>query len=410
MTDRTKKIIFAVIFILVSVGMGYVIYLILFQKTLPFQAPPAAQNVNTGSFPQSASGSPATAANQPTGGLPTTPGAPIPTGPTAAPVVPVQQNTLLVNANAADVTGAPNGQGSRFYNPTDGRFYTIGPDGKLVALSDKQFMNVQNVAWGNQTNQVIMDFPDGSHTYYNFQTDEQVNLPSHWQDFDFSPDDSQIAAESIGLDPSNRFLFVSKPDGTQAAAISELDQNADLVHPDWSPNNQFVAYADTGQPQDVGSEIIMVGANNQNFPALDVPGQDFLPNYSPDGKNILYSVWSSASNNKPSLWIASGQVSTLGADRREVNLDTWADKCTWATTTDIYCGVPRGLPDNAGLQRSDFISLPDDLYHVNLTTGAVSKVNLTDLPAPINHPSMSADQTKLMYTDSSGDLFSFKIK
>ncbi len=412
MTERTKKILFAVFFILFSLAMGYGLYWMFFRAALP-GAKPTTTSLPSGQLPQAGTGTPqATSTSAGPGGLPTAGGvaAPVEEG-AGAPTTPSKIHLLRDGVTQA-ISGSPDGNGARFYNPDDGRFYRVADDGTITLMGDKQFFNVNNVNWGNKTDQVILQFPDGSNVYYDFAKQQQVTLPSHWQDFNFAPDDSKVVSKSIGVDTSNRFLITAKPDGTEAKALESLDENANLTHSSWSPNGQVLAWSETGTPQpENGQEIILAGQHHENFPALMVPGRDFLPNWSPTGKDILYSVWNTDTGDRPTLWVSSGDTASIGANREPLKLNTWADKCAWASDTLLYCGVPQDLPEGAGLQRSDFATLPDDIYRVDLASGAATKMNLPDLTHAVRTPVVNKDGSKLIFTDAAnGKLYSYDLK
>ena len=409
LTERTKKILFVVFFILFSLGMGYALYLMFFRAQLPGAPQPTPEEL-AGQLPQAGAGKPA--AGQPTPGAPgELPGAEAVPGEEVAPSGP-SKIQLLHDGITQAVSAKPEGDGARFYNPEDGRFYKVTTDGTITLMGDKQFFNVDKVDWGNRTDQAIIEFPDGSNVLYDFQKKEQVTLPKHWEDFQFAPEDNRIASKSIGLDPDNRFLVVSNADGTDAKAIEALGANADRAHVAWSPDGQIIGWANTGDPQPENQEeIILVGQNHENFRSIIAPGRGFLPNWSPSGKNILYSTYNIDTANKPALWISSGDTATLGANRRPLSLNTWADKCTWASDSELYCGVPQSMPDKAGLLRSDFSTLPDDVYRVDVRAGSVTKLNLPDLTHPIKNPVLNKDRDKLIFSDAQdGKLYSYDLK
>ncbi len=407
MSERAKKILFAVGFGLVSIGMGYAIYYMLFRPPSAAPTPAAPPELAGGLTGAGPSGPTSTVVTPQPGVLP-------PGGNVAVPPTPPapEKTQLLRDSVTQSVTPGSDGNGARFYNPDDGRFYRVSSDGTVTALGDRQFFNAQSVEWANTSDQVIVNFPDGSNVYYDFAAQRQVTLPSHWQGFGFSPDDSQLAAKSVGVDPENRFLFVSNPDGTEAKAIAALGDNADKAHVAWSPSGQIVGYSTTGDPQGNNQQqILFIGENRENFKGLIVPGQGFVPNWSPTGKEILFSAYSPDSNNKPLLWIASGDPNTMGANRRTLNLNTWADKCAWAGDTELFCAVPQSLPDNSGVMRSEFTTLADDVYHIDLSVGSAVKVSTGDQTHPVRQPIVSKDGSQFIFTDAvTGRLYRYDLK
>ncbi|MEO5927215.1 MAG: hypothetical protein ABIO72_00765 [Patescibacteria group bacterium] len=410
MSDRTKKILFAIGFILLSISIGIALYVFFFRPlvsptpTTPTEQPP------TGSLPTSGGAVIGGAGETPTEGqgLPTSPT--IPTTP-EAPTVENTNTIVLRDSVTQAVTAGIDGNGARFYSPDDGRFYRVNADGTISTISERQFFNVQDVEWAKKQDTAILEFPDGRNIYFNFKEDRQVTLPQHWQDFSFSPDDSRITAEAIGLDPSNRFLFVSNSDGNEAHAVEALGQNAKKTIVNWSPNSQVIAFSMTGNAQPEGAqEILLIGENHENFKSLIVPGRGFQPNWSPTGNNILYSVYHERDQLKPSLWVSGGSADSIGENRRSLNLMTWADKCTWQDENVLYCGVPQTLDAGAGFDESRFASTPDDLYRVDLRTGISVKVNTADQTHPIRQPVLSKDHTSFLFTDAvSGHLYEYKL-
>ncbi|MBU1032751.1 MAG: hypothetical protein ABII13_05400 [Patescibacteria group bacterium] len=410
MTEKTKKILFIAGFVVLSVAIGFALYYFFFRPLIsPTEEAPTVP------------------ADQIYGGLPTAgegvPGAPtevLPPGllPPTAGITPGEalegepsRVTLLYDAVSQAVTPSPDGQGARFYDPDDGRFYRVNPDGSITRLGDKQFFNVENVSWGQKTDKAVLEFPDGSNVLYDFTAKRQTTLPKHWEEFAFSPDDEQIVAKSIGIDPSNRFLIVTSPDGNEARAIEPLGQNANKTIVEWSPNNQVIAFALTGKPQPDGAqEVLLIGENRENFKSLIVPGRGFQPNWSPTGKQILYSVYHERDEFRPSLWVSGGVGDQIGEDRRGLNLKTWADKCAWVDENDLICGVPQSLEIGAGLAPQNFTNVPDDVYRVNLRTGVSTKINTPDQIYPISNPVVSADKSKLIFSDAStGRLYEYDL-
>ena len=417
MSERTKKIIFLVFFISFTLGMAYFLYYMFTHRigSAPTETP-ATTETTLGGLPKSGAGGkrqPTIPSTQGGGTLPEGQG--VSEGEITTPETQISVETgttLLRDAITQHVSIAPGSdQAARFYNPDDGRFYKINADGSTTPMGQKQFFNVQNVEWGKRTDQTIMQFPDGKNIYYDFTEKKQVPLPSHWQDFKFSDDDTHMVAKSVGADPENRFLIVSKPDGGEAKAIESLGENQDKVESAWAPTGQIVAYAKTGEPQSGGrQEIYLVGQNKENYRSLIVEGQGFLPNWSPTGKYVTFSVYADSSQNKPSLWVTSGEAGTIGQQRRKINLNTWADKCAWDSDAILYCAVPKDLPEFAGMDRDSYRTTPDEVYRVDLRSNISTKISTDKQVRPMQNIVISGDKTKLLFTDvANGKLYSYDL-
>lgn len=325
----------------------------------------------------------------------------------------VTQTTELTTGPIFNPTLSGDGSKIHFYDQTDGKFYTIGTDGKIAALSDKKFRSVEKATWNNNAEKAILEFPDGSNVVYDFGAEKQVTLPKHWEGFDFSPVSDELAAKSIALDPNNRWIVLANADGSNVKSIQGLGENADDIEINWSPNDQVVAFADTAES--VGSVdrkmIVPLGKEHENFKGLTVEGLNFSSTWSPDGKQLLYSVSGSYSNYRPLLWIVDASASSMAKNRRSLGINTWVEKCTWASPSTIYCAVPQTLPENAGLQPSLFGDIPDALYKIDVTTGTSSLIAIPDNEQTIKQLFVTKDESSLYYTNArTGKLEYLKLK
>lgn len=411
LSERMKKILFLFFFIGFTVGTGYALYYFFFrpaQIVTPTEQIPGAEY--TGELAT------AGARGEVTPGTPGDAGE-LPTAETTEETAAAFEPTTIVpgiDLIRNDVTQAvaPSEDGStRFYSPQDGRFYRINADGTLTALSDRQFYNVETVSWAHTNDEVILEFPDGSNIFYDFDTKRQVSLPRHWEDFDFSYKDDSIVAKSIGVDQNNRFLISAQADGNELTALYHLGDNADRVLPSYSPNNQVIGFSKTGTPQADGvEEIYLLGKNHEDLKSLKVSGRGFIPNWSPNGKKLLYSVYHERDQYRPMLWVSDASGANIGQNRQKLNMITWADKCAWMDEVNIICAVPVNLPTGAGADPEAFSSVSDDIYHINLSNGISKKIN-TDLQIyPVTNPIISADKSKLLFTHAiNGKLYQYDL-
>ena len=220
-------------------------------------------------------------------------------------------------------------------------------------------------------------------------------MPQHWENFSFSPDAEQIAAKAIGLSPENRWLVTTNDDGGGTKIIEPMGENADKVQIDWSPNRQVVGFARTADP--IGGDrqqILLVGLNHENFKALTVEGLDFRPQWSPTGQKLLYSVYSQRSNLKPELWVVNAYGDKINSGRQALQLNTWAEKCSFADDNTLYCAVPKELPEGAGLSPEIARDAVDNLYKIDLRTGLKTNIPLGGDYA-INNISFDASGKKI---------------
>lgn len=371
-----KRIIYIILFSLLCAVLGYAVYRVFFYKPPAPEGEIPPEGITPGtSFPEAEEGAAIRPGVTPPAELPT---AEVVPGREIAPRIEAPRVQQVVDNSIAganiDSTGNLN-----FYNKSDGRFYRQTADGKFETMSEQIFYNVENVSWSPTQNESIIEYPDGSNIYYNFDTKKQVTLPKHWEDFDFSPAGDQIAAKSMGLSSENRWLVTSDPEANNINLIEPMGNNADKVIVDWSPNRQVVALSLTGESLGADrQEVLFVGLHGENFRSTVVEGRGLVTQWSPQGNKLLYSVYSARNNYKPELWIVNAQGDMIGTDRKSFSLNTWADKCTFQDERYAYCGVPSSLQTGSGFTPALADRTPDILYRIDTQTGLKTEITMDE--------------------------------
>lgn len=404
MSPRLRQVLLILGFIVLIAAMGAAIYLVFFktpQARVPEAIPPVETTREETGLPAAGLGAPpGTASPEGTAEIPRAQ-----TLPGAKPVAEggVTQTQALTSARVTAPTLSQDGNGMQYYDKADGRFYRISTGGDVERISDKKFANVENVTWNAKGSSAVLEFPDGSNVVYDFSAGKQVSLPRHWEDFSFAPRGDEILAKSIGIDPSNRALVITKTDGSNTRAIAALGDNADKVIPSWSPNDQVIAFSDTGPTlSGFGRKMIIpIGKNEENFKGLVVEGFDFQPLWNTQGDALVYSAVGDTNGYRPMLWAVSGRAQSIGDNRKSLGVETWADKCSFTSGTTLYCAVPQRLPANVGLQRQLSAQSADAIYRVNVETGSAELVAIPDTPQSIDHVSVSEDGGNLFFTNAS---------
>ena len=402
MSDRLKFILKIAGFILACILIALAIYFVFFRKAVTVITTVPGTTVG-GTLPGSVTGTPGT----------TTPGGTTPGGTTGGTELPPSViakggetfTTLLTNTSVKSPTVTADGT-IAYYDPADGKFYTIDANGKVVAMSQATFPKADAVTFDSGATSAVIEFPDGSNVVYDFEAAKQVTLPSHWEDFSFSGSGDSIAAKSIGTDASNRALVVTNTDGSKTTVIASLGSNDDKVTVSWSPNDTVLGFSATGVSSGGAfgrQEVYLIGPDGSASGALFVDGTSFQNIWAPDGKHLLYSVADSANGYKAALWYADSQGDRRGDSRRKMAVSTLVSKCTFASITTAYCGVPREMPPGGGSDISS-ITASDDLYKINITTGNATLVAIPAADTKIFSPSVSSDGANFFYSDAAGRL------
>jgi len=430
MSEKTKKILMIVLFVMIVIGLALLLYFIFFRKAPapPVEIVPPEEEVVPFRLPITrADWEKMTIQQRAQQGLPTTEW-PEETEGLALPaeierIVPqiddVAQGgrtwiTPITDDPVKGATLSSDGVNNFYYDRESGHFYKVDGFGNKTLLTDQVFYNVENVNWAPTKDRAIIEYPDGFKVMYDFNQKKQYTLPKNWQEFSWDSTGSKVVFKSMSQYAENTWLAVARPDGSQAEPIEHMGDNADKVVVSWSPNNQVVAFSATGQPRGAWEqEILLIGQYQENFKSLVVDGRDFRPKWSPQGDKIVYSVYSSDSDYQPRLYLVNAQGDTVGNDKINLGLITWADKCAFDSVGDfLYCAVPEVLPEGSGLvteladnTRDDFYKIDTSTGHVTfLAEGAMGGYNVQDIY-------LSADDQYLYFVDKNTErLRSIKLK
>src|SRR5680860_805580 len=412
-SPRLKKIIIVIIFLGLIVLFGYLLWRLFFQNNISVPGEQTTSTSTTSGLPAAELGSGnisniTGSGNLPgeetpsSGGMPVGNPNPEATAPSQTAIGGLTSISPLISAQVLNPTVSADGS-VRYYNKDDGRFYRLDENGKTVKMSDKVFHEADSVTWAPSGDKAIITYPDNSKIMYNFNTDKQVTLPSYWENFSFSNDSEQIVAKSIGLDVENNWLIVAGSDGTKATALEDIGANANTVYPSWSPNNQIVAMYTKGVDFN-RQEIYFVGLNGENFKSTMIEGRGLQTQWSTEGNTLLYSVYSTVDEMKPRLWIVDANTDSIGENRRSFNLQTWANKCTYVTNTEIYCAVPEELQAGSGMFPELADKTKDNLYKIDLETGTQKLIAIPDGAYNVSQILVPENQKTLYFTDKSTQL------
>ncbi len=418
-----KKALYIILFVIATLAFAVLIYLV-FIKDLVETATNDNANTNT-------------AQNTNGGGLP------IINGTTSANINAVSLNTnkVITNTMASNVNGqmisniASGGPTSvkpvvdapvasvklstdgnlNYYDKNQGKFYRVDKNGQAVELTDQLFPEAKEIAWSPAGDKVVVTFPDLRKIMYDFNTKKQATLPKEWVDVEFSQSGDKLGFKNMAANEDDRWLQISNPDGTEVQSIEPIGDKGGDVAINWSPNNQVVATFRQSVNADQ-QEVLLIGLHGENFKSLLTEGRGFEAQWSPSGEQMIYSVYNESTAYNPNLYIVDAQGDEIGANRINLGLQTWPDKCTFSKSSPtLYCAVPSNLPDGSGLSRSLAAGTTDTIYAINTNTGAKSPVALPVSSSlkkySISSLFLSEDDSLLYFQDATtGKVYKMQLK
>ena len=214
----------------------------------------------------------------------------------------------------------------------------------------------------------------------------------------------------MGQTEETRWVAIADSDGSNALKIEHLGNEDARVHVNWSPQGQIVAMFRKSKAFD-REDLYFLGQNDENFRSTVIEGRGFDGKWSSNGDKLLYSVYSSNSSYKPTLWIVQASGDNIGSNRRSLQLQTWVEKCSFADNNTIYCAVPRQLEEAAGIFPNEMDNSPSDIYKIDLNTGAKNRIAIPQGEHNIASVMASNDGRYLYFTSKdNGRLYKIDLK
>lgn len=407
MSPRLRTIFLTVVFIVIVGVIAYGMYALFFRSTpQPAPSPPPTPSV-TPQFPEF-----------PTTGR-RTPVTPTETGLQPTGTEAVKEPDLVARGgltsvrtvagtsalfpiyrtNANDVVTYDRAKGQFFKTPLSG--------GTSAPLSDRRFPQAVDAVWSPTGNQVIVGFPDEAKVFYDFATQKQATIPKQWKEIAFSKDGAQIAFKVMHDNPDKRWFAVGNPDGSDVQLVEPLGREAEKFIVSWSPTQQIAGLF--ARPKGFSrQEVFLVGLHGENFKSMLAEGSGLLPKWSPDGNQLLFSVhpYDLDQGLKPELWIVDATPDTVGQNRLQLNVKTWADKCVFEDSSHVICAVPRELPRGAGPYRLLADDVADDFYRIDTQTGLKTVIAQPDHDVRAENLQVMDNGQRLIFTDALDDVVS----
>lgn len=324
-----------------------------------------------------------------------------------------------VNTVTADIFNAPavnSASGDIYsYSPIMGSFLKVDEAGNTDFVSDKQFYNVEEVAWSPNGDSAIMEFGDGTNLYYDFDQDVAVRLPDQISEPRFNESGDKIAFEWYDeIDYDRNYIGVSNPDGTGVRFVELLGDVGDRVHIEWSPESEYIATVRNSKNGNA-QELTFIGQNGENYKKLSVPGANVEYDYVPNSSKMLISSINMASGGVHELYIANADQDNFGSIV-STGLKTTIHKCAMNDSgTAAYCAVPRIVTKGSALVPQLSSGSPEDFYEVDLATGESALIAVPEhdelAGIVVKDVMLSSDQKTLFFTNQTdGRLLSLQLE
>ena len=151
--------------------------------------------------------------------------------------------------------------------------------------------------------------------------------------------------------------------------------------------------------QNFGKELV-TAVESLTFEGSDVSMFEIRQVDAEEGDKLLYSVYSSQDDMKPQLWSVNAKPGNIGANRRTLDVKTWADKCTFTNNQEAYCGVPKDLPKGSGMFEEMAENTSDQIYKIDVEKGDKQLMATPDKDINVSEIQVSEDGSTLFFTDS----------
>ena len=182
-------------------------------------------------------------------------------------------------------------------------------------------------------------------------------------------------------------LYTVQPNGTGLRQITDVA--GDAVQPDWSPDGRLIVF-EIDHPENYCSIALMSASGGPitDLTGGPINGCEAQPSFTPDGQRIVFE-WYNADANTDAVW----SMDLTGGDRHEITPGT-------AGVTD-----PNVSPDGQTVSFIDYNG--QDLGQALATTG-IDGSNLTDLVPFTSDVAIkqdwAPDGSRLVFTDNADNL------
>jgi len=119
---------------------------------------------------------------------------------------------------------------------------------------------------------------------------------------------------------------------------------------------------------------------------------------------------------RPMLWVVSASGTQISNYKVSLGLYTWVDKCVFTSESEIYCAVPKDMPEGSGIYKEAADKSGDIIYQIDLVSNrkkiiADPVLENSDVQFKISKMQVSGDGKFLFFFDNNSEkIYSLRLK
>jgi hypothetical protein len=271
----------------------------------------------------------------------------------------------------------------QYQKQSNGHIFRTNPQTQsTVRISNTTLTGVQRTLFNDTGEYFIAQYMDNSGTILRTITgsvsdqSSRRRLPQNVEDIAFAPNSNNIFYIQPAEDGAAG--VITNPADTNRTVVFRSRLQEWLTH--WHTSNQITLTTKPANGITGFSSYLNTSNGSTERQITDTPGLTTLT--SPNGQQVLYLQ---SSGDQNTLYVYDTQTNT----RQRLSVSTLPEKCVWADTTSVYCGVPDNIsqgsiPESWYQGRTTF---RDRIVEIDIPSGIVTTLLQ---PSQLDRPPVDA--------------------